>query len=685
MKLLPEWEKEVARQEEKPKLEGFRLPKSPEYHARKVNYVISESQGQNMVELAFQRPLSHIGMEFLYDNNNPLGNAKSHNPHAIEPLLLSLVMAEPGKDGKKGTFYRFVIDLRKHAILPILRTLFALPVCFVGHEVKNGMFCLWKLGLEAPKLIWDTFICEETIELGRYHPKYYLNNKMELTTEIRVKEEIRERQAVQHSLQRICQRQGIPSGGRTSEGFIASLAKARKWRPLKERELEEASERALLVGRLYFHQVQQAAVKGISNHFHTVEMPYLKTNAEIEWNGVKIDRKRQARTIKKSKRYLKRLKKALDGYGLSAPPEDHELKKLFKQAGIIEDFKVNGKVSFEKAMLKKNEASHPAIPLILNLNRLTNIHHSEILQVNDFNGRIYPQYNQLGTHTGRVTSKNPSIMSLDRLLRPLIVPGKGRAIGEADWSQIEIGILAALYQDSSLIAMFNSEDVYSEMVKAFYKKKIEKADLRLPIDEFKKKYSKEHQTLKTCVLGIIYGMSPKTLGERLSCSIDEAQRLYQDVINMLSKFQTIQARVEWSGIRGYSSTATNLHRRRNKSGKLEPWEKRWLLNHPVQGTCAAIFKATANRLAQLYKPFDAKIIIPLHDSFVFEAPQENLEEVADLTERVMRQTVQEFFPELKPRVKINITSPKSWNKDGDVNSFKKWIKSLDPCLLNDHI
>ena len=265
---------------------------------------------------------------------------------------------------------------------------------------------------------------------------------------------------------------------------------------------------------------------------------------------------------------------------------------------------------------------------------------------------IYPQYNQLGTHTGRVTSKHPSIMSLDRFLRPLIIPEEGRSIGEADWSQIEIGIFAALYRDRNLIAMFNSGDVYSEMAKVFYRKEIQKTDFQLSMKKFKRKYPKQRHTMKTCILGIIYGMTQKGLGEKLSCSVVEAQRLYQDVINMMSKFQTIQAEVDWSAIRGYASTATNLHRHRGKSGKVGSWEKKWLLNHTVQGTGAAIFKVTANRLSQLYRPLDATIIIPLHDSFVFEAPNENLKKVVALTKRVMRESVREFFPVLKPKVEV---------------------------------
>ena len=183
--------------------------------------------------------------------------------------------------------------------------------------------------------------------------------------------------------------------------------------------------------------------------------------------------------------------------------------------------------------------------------------------------------------------------------------------------------MAALYRDEKLIAMYNAGDTYSEMAKIFYKDRIEMADLKLKGNKFKQKYPKERDTMKTCMLGVIYGMTPTSLGKLLNCPVREAERLHQKVISMMSKFKSIQAIAEWSGIRGYSSTVTNLHRHRKDSGKVAAWEKRGLLNYSIQGTGAVIFKATANRLVKLYKPFDARIMVPLHDSFVFETPEKD--------------------------------------------------------------
>ena len=107
------------------------------------------------------------------------------------------------------------------------------------------------------------------------------------------------------------------------------------------------------------------------------------------------------------------------------------------------------------------------------------------------------------------------------------------------------------------------------------------------------------------------------------------------------------------------------------------WERNWLTNHPVQGSAAVVFKAAGNRLDRIYQQYDARIIIPVHDAFIFEAPLDNLEAVSEVTSRLMCDTLQEYFPVLQPRVEVNISNPACWNKDGDGDELNRWIESLD--------
>ncbi len=120
--------------------------------------------------------------------------------------------------------------------------------------------------------------------------------------------------------------------------------------------------------------------------------------------------------------------------------------------------------------MKEKQSIHPAIPLIRAVRRSSDLLSDKLLSP-DFisaDGRIRPEHKQLGTDTGRQTSRWPNLLGLDRILRPLVVPAEGCGIGEVDWSQVEVGIAGAVYEDEALIQMFNTGDVYSSMAQLFF-------------------------------------------------------------------------------------------------------------------------------------------------------------------------------------------------------------------------
>ena len=133
----------------------------------------------------------------------------------------------------------------------------------------------------------------------------------------------------------------------------------------------------------------------------------------------------------------------------------------------------------------------------------------------------------------------------------------------------------------------------------------------------------------------------------------------------------------FGAIRGYATTVSGLRRYRAKgAGRLSNWERNWLTNHPVQGSAAVVFKVAGNRLDRLYRQYDAWLVVPLHDAFVFEAPHSVLKEVARLTESVMCEVVREYFPELDPHVEVNRDHPDCWNKKGHQDAIERWL--VDP-------
>ena len=484
MRLLPEFEEKMAHRPKKAN-NDFKLPKNPDYYAKEVNYVRKSADAENMIELAYQRPLSHIGINIITSGQN------GANMRRITPLLLSLVMAEP-KDQERVILYQFVVDLRKKKVILAIGKILALPVCFAGYDLKYDLFALWKLGLQPPKTLWDALICEQAFDLGLFAKKYHVKESRDLPQRIGREQAIKERKAFHHDFISICQRYGIPSGRSRLDNLRKDLIEQKKWQPLKKDSLKVAIEKASNIAQLYFEQVQKATIRGVLTHLIAIEMPFVRTNAEIQWTGARIDPEIQKKYRRRAKKLLKKFEKAFAEYGLPTPVDDNELRGFFKKAGILAEFRVDRGISFEKSILKQNKALHPVIPLILAYNKVQDVGNDKILkgEYQDQENRIYPLYNQLGADTGRLTSENPNLMGLNANLRPLIIPEDGCLIGEADWSQMEIGILAALYRKTTLIEMFNTGDVYSEMAKAFYKDEIEAAGLRLKGSEFKRKYPK---------------------------------------------------------------------------------------------------------------------------------------------------------------------------------------------------
>ena len=173
-------------------------------------------------------------------------------------------------------------------------------------------------------------------------------------------------------------------------------------------------------------------------------------------------------------------------------------------------------------------------------------------------------------------------------------------------------------------------------------------------------------------------MTPHGLAQQLNTTKATATALQHKFMSMFPTLETaLMCSSAYGSMRGYAYSVSGLRKHRGRGRKLTGWEQNWMVNYPVQGSAAIIFKAAGNRLDKLYQQYGAWLIIPLHDAFIFEAPVEKLRTVADLTSRVMCDTLQEYFPELRPQVEVNISKPECWNKDGCMDELDRWIDKLD--------
>jgi DNA polymerase-1 len=156
----------------------------------------------------------------------------------------------------------------------------------------------------------------------------------------------------------------------------------------------------------------------------------------------------------------------------------------------------------------------------------------------------------------------------------------------------------------------------------------------------------------------------------------EAASLQEAFLGMFPALRRgLQEAPAYGAIRGYAEAVSGLRRHRARPrAAMTSWERNWMTNFPVQGSAAVVFKAAGNRLDRFYRRYDAWLVIPLHDAYVFEAPLEALPEIGELTGRVLCESVQEYFPQLRPQGESNVAHPTCWNKEGRVDSIDRWIE-----------
>jgi len=680
--LLPGW-KEVLDKTPQPAAPDFtkqlaRLPKKTSKYLEAVTFVDSDEGLDAMVQLACEKPIGWIGFdtEFTYDRPPVIVKKREVvDVRSVHPLLLSISLVEPViPDSWK--VYQFVVDVRQRDLARRLTPLFQLAVPFVAHFARAELHCLWQLQLPEPHILWDTWVAEKALYLGLYNLNDQEMKYISDTEEADHWQSAKVAELIRYSLVDTCRRYDVPYGlAQDKEQLQQSFLQHDENDPFTPQQIDYAALDATAAASLFLPQVTAATRASTLEHLIQIEMPWTVVNARIMWNGVRIDPAMRERVAQAGPVLLPELERKLKELGIGNYKSHPQLQRYFESRNLLHAFSKKGGYSFDKDQIKNLKHLDPAIPLLIEAKRIHSLTSDMILTpaFDGPDGRVHADHKQLAADSGRNSCRHPNLLGLDRTMRPLIVPDVGHGIGEVDLSQIEIGVSAAVYGDERLTDMFNRGDVYSAMAQLFFADNLPPEDVVLAGAAFKKKYSKMRDQMKTCTLGIIYGLTPHGLSPRLSVSLQEAeslQRRFMDLFPTLEK--ALKDASHYGGLRGYAATHSGLRRYRSSTAKISNWESNWLRNHPVQGSAADVFKAAGIRLDKLYQQYAARLIIPVHDAFVFEAPIEHLLMVAQLTARVMCEAVQERFPQLRPQCEINIDHSECWNKDGMALALQEW-------------
>lgn len=372
-----------------------------------------------------------------------------------------------------------------------------------------------------------------------------------------------------------------------------------------------------------------------------VELPLIHVLAEMEWTGVRIDTKELAEL---SMRYTTRLtdmemqayQLAGEKFNISSPMQVGEI--LFGKLAIDPKAKrtKRGAYSTTEEILEKYRHEFEIVDLILRIRALRKLLTTYInalpTLVNPHTRKIHTSYNQTVTATGRISSTNPNLQNIPirtadgREIRRAFIADPGDILLSADYSQIELRLMAMMSGDESMIAAFEEgSDIHRATAAKIYHQ---------PLDQVT---DEQRRNAKTANFGIIYGISAFGLSERLSISRSEAKSLIEGYFRTYPGVQQYMDKsIDDARNQGYVTTLMGRKRLlpdiHSRNAVIRSYAERNAINAPLQGTAADIIKVAMVRIYNelVGRRLRSRMIMQVHDELIFNVVPEELTEVTRL-------------------------------------------------------
>ena len=401
--------------------------------------------------------------------------------------------------------------------------------------------------------------------------------------------------------------------------------------------------------------------------FQTVEMPLVEVLANMETAGVHIDTDFLHGYSKELQKQIETIQEGIysmagEEFNIASPKQLGTI--LFEKLRIIENAKLTKSKQYQtgEEVLQKLEHKHPIVEKILEYRGLTKLKSTYIDAfpnlVNSATGRIHAQFNQAITATGRLSSSNPNLQNIPvrneegRKIREAFIPANDDYILlAADYSQIELRLVAALSKDESMLeAFFNGDDVHAATAAKIYNVSLPDVTREM------------RRNAKMVNFGIVYGISAFGLSERLNIPRKEAADIIQQYFEKYPKIQQyIDSQIEFAKQNGYVETL--MKRRRylrninSSNGNLRSFDERNAINAPIQGSAADMIKAAMiNIFSETQKQkLKSSMIMQVHDELVFDVYKPELEIMQNIVRHHMTHAMSLIVP-----LEIDMKSGNNW-------------------------
>ncbi len=396
-----------------------------------------------------------------------------------------------------------------------------------------------------------------------------------------------------------------------------------------------------------------------------VEFPLIEVLASMERVGVKVDTEILGQISKELERMIENLggevyKLAGGEFNINSPKQLGEI--LFNKMKLVPTKKTKTGFSTDVFVLEELSAQHPIAEKILDYRKLTKLKGTYVdalpTLINPRTGRVHTSFNQTVAATGRLSSSDPGLQNIPirgemgKEIRKAFVPGeKGWVMVSADYSQIELRIMAHICRDEGLIEAFSKhEDIHRTTASKVF---------GVPAD---KVTSDMRRKAKEVNFGLLYGIGPYGLKIRLRISQGEAKEVIDTYFQRFPRVREyINSTIEFARKHGYVETL--LRRRRyltninSKNSAVRMAEERQAINMPIQGTAADMIKLAMVNIHREMKKRDMKsrMILQVHDELVFEAPKGELKQLEELVADKMKTAMKLDVP-----VDVEIGTGPNW-------------------------
>lgn len=544
---------------------------------------------------------------------------------AMQAQLVGMSFAVEG-----GTAWYVAVSRETEAaqtMVDIFRPFFEHPsIEKVGQNLKYDLLVLSHYGVEVAGPLFDTMLAHYVVQPEQRH-------NMDLLAE------------------KYLHYRTIPI-----EALIGSGRTQRNMADLEPKEIVDyACEDADVTLRLYPILKEEMEKYEVTSVFTHIEMPLLPVLARMERNGVRLDTAALEETGRNFTERMQQLE--TDIYELAG----HEFTITSpKQVGAVlfDELQISAKVkktktgqySTSEEVLESLRDKHPIVEKILQhraLKKLLSTYVEALPKlIHPQTGHIHTSFNQAVTATGRLSSSNPNLQNIPvrgedgREIRRAFVPEEGEVFFSADYSQIELRIMAHLSEDEHMVADFNSGlDIHAATAARIFHKPVEEVD------------RDERRKAKTANFGIIYGISAFGLSERMGVSRGEAKELIENYFSTYPKVREYMNKsIERAKQTGYITT--QFGRRRYLAdinagnATVRGYAERNAVNAPIQGTAADIIKlamvAIDRRLRE--EKLQTRMILQVHDELNFSVPPTELEQVRHLVVEEMERAFQMRVP-----------------------------------------